>query len=234
MDQTSIRERLIDAAFDLVVEEGFEAVDAPAVAGRAGVDVRHFHAGFAGPVDCIVAGLIAANDSAFEAARDFEPEDTVREKLFELVMARLDRLSERREAIARLRWTALRTPLLGAALAWELDRALALMLDQAGAGAGGPAGALRRTGFLTTVYAPVVEAWLKDDSDDLAHTMAELDKRLDRAERMARRLPFNRDAADDMPGPDAGPAAPPDDITADGPADGLGPTPPPAPQAPPA
>ena len=211
MTNDSDRDKLIEAAFAVVADDGWSAADADTIAARAGTEARQFQTRFAGPIDCLIAGLIAANESAFEAARDFEPEDTVREKLFELVMARLDRLKPWRDAIGRLRWAGFRDPMLGAALAWEVDRAVALMFDQAGVEDRGPVGALRRGAFITTVYAPILDTWIKDESADLSETMADLDKHLDRAERAARRLPFNPEGPTmptaPMPG-DPAPSAP--------------------------
>jgi ubiquinone biosynthesis protein COQ9 len=58
---------------------------------------------------------------------------------------------------------------------------MAAMLEAAGISAGGLAGIIRAKG-LTAVYLTALGAWLKDDSEDKARTMAALDKALGRAE----------------------------------------------------
>ena len=56
------------------------------------------------------------------------------------------------------------------------------MLEAAGIGTDGPAGAIRVAG-LGMAYASVFRTWLEDDDPGLAKTMAALDRRLRRGER---------------------------------------------------
>jgi len=72
--------------------------------------------------------------------------------------------------------------------------AMALMLECAGIGSGGPAGRLRAKG-LAGVYGATLRAWFRDDSPDLSKTMSALDHALARAERAARVLWPGRDAS---------------------------------------
>ena len=73
---------------------------------------------------------------------------------------------------------------------------MAWMLEAAGIGSAGPAGRVRVKG-LTLLYASTVPAWLRDDSADLAGTMAALDRRLARIEGLARTLWGQRGRAED-------------------------------------
>ena len=57
------------------------------------------------------------------------------------------------------------------------------MLEAAGIDAGGPAGALRTKGLML-VWLDVLRVWQSDESEDMARTMAHLDKRLALAERL--------------------------------------------------
>ena len=61
---------------------------------------------------------------------------------------------------------------------------------------------------LAVVFAATVQVWLRDDSEDMAKTMAALDRNLKRAEQFATlRPPFGRRrSAGDAPDPDAEPA----------------------------
>ena len=57
-------------------------------------------------------------------------------------------------------------------------------LEAAGINSGGLRGTVRAKGLLA-VYAAVIPVWLRDDSPDMARTMAALDRRLAQAERLA-------------------------------------------------
>jgi hypothetical protein len=70
-------------------------------------------------------------------------------------------------------------------------RSLAWMLEAAGIGTGGWAGACRVKG-LAVLYAATFGAWLRDETEDMGKTMAALDKNLGRAERFASTFAFRR------------------------------------------
>ena len=65
--------------------------------------------------------------------------------------------------------------------AFTLRRSMTAMLEAARIGASGLPGVLRVKG-LAAVHMSVLRVWLDDDSEDMAKTMAALDKRLRRAE----------------------------------------------------
>ncbi|MHA1568564.1 MAG: hypothetical protein ACTSXZ_03765, partial [Alphaproteobacteria bacterium] len=65
-----------------------------------------------------------------------------------------------------------------------LLRSMAWMLEAAGIGSAGLNGRIRTRG-LAVIHASVLPVWLRDDSADMAKTMAVLDRRLARAESLA-------------------------------------------------
>jgi len=68
------------------------------------------------------------------------------------------------------------------------------MLETSGISASGLKGALRLKGLLA-VYMTGLRVFANDESDDLAKTMAEVDKRLGQAERLSEMLNRRRPAA---------------------------------------
>ena len=136
---------------------------------------------------------------------------TVRERLFDLLMRRIDVLQQYRggvQAVLRaLPWNPGLTLLLAAAT----DDSLSWIAQTAGVETAGLSGALRVKG-LDAVWLHTLRAWEKDDSPDLSGTMAALDKALDRAERLGRMLErplFDRGHASETPMPE-GEILPPD------------------------
>lgn len=63
---------------------------------------------------------------------------------------------------------------------------MATMLEAAGLSASGCRGMLRVKG-LSAIYLSSLKVWLKDESQDMAKTMAALDKKLNQADGLVRR-----------------------------------------------
>ena len=137
-----------------------------------------------------------------------------RDRLFDILMQRFDALNPYKDgirAIVRDAGGGITEILCGGC---RLLRSMRWMLEAAGIGTAGWLGGLRVKG-LAVVFAATVQAWLRDDSEDMAKTMAALDRNLKRAERFATmRPPFGRrrrgddsgDPADLDADPDAGTA----------------------------
>lgn len=131
----------------------------------------------------ILTGIGRDIDARLFASLEEDPLDgSVKDRLFDLIMRRLDILGEHKEAYAALVWELPRTPVEASCLLFQLRRSLANMLEAAGVSASGLRGAFRIEG-LGAIYACALRVWLKDETADLSKTMAELDKRLGQLER---------------------------------------------------
>jgi hypothetical protein len=107
--------------------------------------------------------------------------------LFDVMMRRYDALKPHRTVMAGIRQAAVRDPVLALALAPSVRRSMALMLEAAGLPTDGFSGALRQNGLMA-IHGAVSRVFDRDDSADLAKTMAALDGRLKTAERWAETL----------------------------------------------
>jgi hypothetical protein len=116
--------------------------------------------------------------------RQSDPEETARDRLFDVMMRRYDALRPHRPALAALRRAGARDPLLTLALAPPLRRSMAAMLEAAALSSDGLNGALRQNGLLAIHYI-VSRVFDRDETGDLSKTMAALDGRLKMAERWA-------------------------------------------------
>lgn len=187
-DDRGLRDRIIDAALAAIAENGWQGTGCGDVIDRAGVGAAEFYREFDDLVSVVIAAMRRANAEMHAASVEIEPEDTVRERLFTLLMARFDTASPHRATISAV----LRAIPFDPQLAMRLLHALAAMAEQALtlAGAGGPGGRaghfLRARLLLVSVILPTARVWLRDDSPDLAKTMVALDAALARAERAAR------------------------------------------------
>ena len=113
--------------------------------------------------------------------------ETARDRLFDVLMRRLDAMQPHREGILRFMKDLPFHPFLVLSLGAAMERSMGWMLEAAGLDSHGAAGLARIKG-LTAVWVYTLRAWLKDDSADLAATMAALDRALDRADQLARSL----------------------------------------------
>ncbi len=109
-------------------------------------------------------------------------EEPPRERLFDVLMRRLEVMAPHREAVRSLMRSARRNPPLALALNGLAVRSQQWMLTAAGINASGPRGMMRAQG-LALLFASVLRAWVNDDDPGLARTMAALDRALARGQR---------------------------------------------------
>ncbi len=120
-------------------------------------------------------------DRAMVAGAGEDEDESPRDRLFAVMMARFDALTPHKDAVRRIVQDLARDPAGAVCAACRLRRSLALMLEAAAIPSGGLFGAVRLKG-LGLIHLSVLRLWLGDDSDDAAKTMAALDRALGRAE----------------------------------------------------
>lgn len=182
---TAAKPDLLVAAFELIAETGWRGFSRRALAARAGVPLDVVAAELPDRTALVTAlgrrldrAMLAGDPAEFDGM-------TVRERLFELVMKRLDAMAPFRAGLRALARDATTAPELVAPTCGNLGRAADWMLDAANAGLSGWRATVAAN-LLAALHVQVVRVWLGDDSDDQAATLAELDKRLAQLERLAR------------------------------------------------
>jgi hypothetical protein len=111
-------------------------------------------------------------------------EGTIRDKLFDLLMRRIDALQAHRAGVIALLRALPSEPPTALLLACATQRSMRWMLQAAGVSTAGLRGELRVRG-LAGVWVWTLRAWERDESADLSGTMAALDAALRRAGRVA-------------------------------------------------
>ena len=179
---TSERAKAIDALMALLADQSFEQIGLVEVAGRAGLKLSQLRAEF-GSVLAIFAAHVKDIDRAVLAGGDADmTEEPPRERLFDVLMRRLEALAPYKEAVRSVMRSARRNPGLALALNAMAVRSQSWMLGAAGIGAHGPRGALRAQGA-ALMFARVLSVWVDDEEEGLDRTMAALDRGLASAER---------------------------------------------------
>lgn len=173
-----------DALLDLCATQGWRDLSLAEIAEAAGLDMAAAHATYP-TKSAILVGLARAVDAAILASLRDDPLDgAAKDRLFDLLMRRFDHLQQQRDAYLTLLHELPQTPLEAAAMGCQMRRSLRLMLETAGISASGLKGHLRLQGLIA-IYLAGLRAWARDASADLAHTMAEIDKRLGQAAKLS-------------------------------------------------
>lgn len=185
---TASAETVLDAFIRLLSERSFVDVTLRDVASAADLGLADLYRLYPDKI-ALAAAFMARIDAAVLAGtpRQGDPEETARDRLFDVMMRRYDALRPYRAALAAIRRAGIRDPLLALALGPPLRRSMAAMLEAAALPSDGLRGAARQSGLLAIHYA-VARVFDRDDTVDLSKTMAALDSRLKMAERWSQLL----------------------------------------------
>ena len=210
MSDDEFDEALVRAAFAMAGRSGWAGVSVAEAARSAGLDLARARGRFPGRA----ALLLKLGRMADQAALAQTPtEGSVRDRLFYLVMERLDVLQDHRAGVLALLRRLPFEPGTALLLDTATRRSLRWLLEAAGVSTAGLRGEMRAQG-LYAVWLWAVRAWQNDETDDLSATMSAVDTALQRAGRLAEWLgektPDGAEAVGTAPEPppDAEPPAP--------------------------
>lgn len=175
----TVRDRIIDAALAISAVEGWGSASLTRIADAAGVTLAELQAEFAAK-PLIIDAFLRRLDAQVLAGGPTDADDAARDRLFEVLMRRFDALTPHKAAIAALQREIL-DPTVAVPVLCGLGRSMAWMLEAAGLSSSGLGGLIRIKG-LALVCANAMRVWLRDDSADMAKTMAALDRGLRQAE----------------------------------------------------
>jgi ubiquinone biosynthesis protein COQ9 len=195
MDDAAFDRALIAAAFQIAAESGWSAVDVSVGARATSLPLARARERFPGRV----AILLRLGRMADQAALAEAPSDgPVRDRLFDLLMRRIDALQAHRAGVLALLRALPAEPPIALLLALATRRSMRWMLQAAGVPTSGVRGELRVKG-LVAVWLWTIRAWRSDESQDLSATMSALDVALRRAESAAEWLGWRPRLAEPTP-----------------------------------
>ena len=175
-------DRIIDAALALVATEGWRQVSLAAIAAAAGLPILQVYRIFRSK-QAILAALYRRVDAIVLAEPPAaEADERPRDRLFDLLMRRFDALQPYKPALDVLRRELPHDPPTALCAGVSLLRSMRWMLEAADIPTSGMRGAVA-VKLATAAYLSAMRVWQRDDSPDLARTMASLDARLRRIER---------------------------------------------------
>ncbi len=193
MDDPDLDRALLTALFEQAALRGWPEATVATAARDAGLPLDRVRARFPSKGAALLRFGLLADQAALGSGA---PDETPRERLFDMVMRRFDSLQAHRDGVLALTRALPREPGTSALLYMATLRSMNWLLDAAGVPLGGLAGQLRAYGLLA-IWLRALQTWQRDESQDLSATMAAVDKGLDRALRAEDWLPFRSGSAAD-------------------------------------
>lgn len=205
MDDAEFDRVLIAAAFQVAAEKGWRSLSVAGAARAAGLPLARARERFPGRAAVLLQFGRQADQSALAEAPADGP---IRDRLFDLLMRRVDALQAHRAGVLALLRALPTEPPTALLLTLATRRSMRWMLEAAGASTASINGELRVRGLLA-VWLWTVRAWRSDETEDLGHTMAALDTALSRAEQAAEWLGWRPRTAAPPPPTEEAPAPDP-------------------------
>lgn len=176
-----VRDGIIDAALGLAAEKGWRDLSLREICDGASCDLATLRQHFSSKA-AILNAFIKRVDTQVLAESSQGEEETPRDLLFDVIMRRFDALTPHKKALTNIVGDFKRTPSLGICALPQILCSLSWMMEAAGIRTRGLRGTVKLHG-LALIYGRAWGVWLKDESSDLAATMAAVDGMLERAEK---------------------------------------------------
>lgn len=171
------RRLVVGALFSLAASRRWDEIELGDIAAEAGISLAALRNLFPSKL-AILGGLSRiVDDAVLAGASDDLAGEPARERMFDLVMRRLDALTPYKAGLRRVLPVLRRDPLALAAFNRAAVNSWRYMLASAGIATEDGLGPVRVQGA-ALLMARVVQTWLDDDEPELSRTMARLDREL--------------------------------------------------------
>ncbi len=175
--------RLVTAAMTLAADIGWPAVTVSGAARAADMDVADALA-VCPTKRTLLEALGRHLDRAVAADGPGDPADSIRDRLFDLLMRRFDALMPLKDGVMAVIRALPGDPITVFGQILAVEASMRQTLDLAELATDGLLGELR-VRALTVVYLICLRTWTRDDSEDMAATMAMVDRCLRQTEQLA-------------------------------------------------
>jgi AcrR family transcriptional regulator len=184
---SSPREKAVDALMTLAAQRPWADISLADVAAESGLSLAQFRDAFPSKGAILGAFSRRIDRIVLDGTTGDLDGEAVKDRLFDVLMRRFDAMKPYKAALDSVNAWAMRDPLALAELNRLAVNSLRFMLEAAGESSEGPLGSLKLQG-LAVAWTRVFHVWLADESEDLAKTMAALDKELERGRAWSERL----------------------------------------------
>jgi len=181
------RAAIVDALMTLAAERRWEEISISDVATDAGVTLSDFRDAFPSKGAVLGAYSRMIDKQVLDGTTNDLMAEPAKERLFDVLMRRLDAMAPRREALRAIVEWAKRDPVSAAALNQVALNSMRFMLEAADISSEGAVGAVKLQG-LVLAWMRILDVWFDDDDPAYARTMAALDRELTRGETLVARV----------------------------------------------
>jgi len=181
------RQKILKTFLEMLAETPYDEISMPGVADAAGVKLSTLRDCYASKLD-LVEGFAKQIDKAVLDDRDEDMGDQhPRDRLFDILMTRLDHLDGYKDVVRALRAAASADASLALSFNSIMVRSQRWMMIAAGIDIPGFKGRAAAQGLAVT-WARVLDTWLAEEDEGMPKTMALLDRELERGETWIGRL----------------------------------------------
>ncbi|MGF7161767.1 AcrR family transcriptional regulator [Rhodoligotrophos appendicifer] len=181
------RQAVVDAMLKLAALNGWRDLSLRDIARESGVSLANVRSNYSSKTAILTDFIKITDEAVLERAAKEVSSTEAHDRLFDVVMMRLEALAPYKTALKAIFRDAGSIVDDLPLLFWTQAASKHWMLVAADLEPRGMKGILTASG-LALIYARVLRTWLKEDSPDLPRTMAELDRLLHRGERSLERL----------------------------------------------
>ncbi|MFN3891401.1 MAG: TetR/AcrR family transcriptional regulator [Beijerinckiaceae bacterium] len=179
--------RIIEALMELAAERPWEEIAISDVANRAHVTLAEFREAFPSKGAALAGFSRMIDTKVLQGVTDDLASESPRDRLFDVLMRRLDAMAPYKEGLRAIAQWARRDPVSALALNGVAMNSMRFMMEAAGLDSEGPLGNVKLQG-LVLAWTRVLDVWFDDDDPAMDRTMAELDEQLARGGRIVARL----------------------------------------------
>lgn len=182
----SPRDAVIDALMRLAADRPWTDIEVTDIAEEAGISLADLRDLFPSKGAVLGAFSRRIDRQVLAGSSSDLADEPARERVFDVIMRRLDALAPYKRAVRRIAFALRGDPLSLAALNQVALNSQRFTLASVGISTEGSLGLLKLQGGVI-VLANTMETWFEDDDPALARTMARLDRELKRGERVLER-----------------------------------------------
>jgi AcrR family transcriptional regulator len=175
---------IVGAFMALLADKRIEDIGFAEIARRAGVSLSTLRVKYSSKIEILTAHMREVDRAVLDGIDSGMADEPPRERLFDVLMRRLDLLAQDKAAVQSLQRSVMLIPGLALALNGLTVRSMQWMLTAADVSASGPKGMVRAQG-LALMFASVLRTWVHDDDPGQARTLAALDRALSSGQRWA-------------------------------------------------
>lgn len=178
--------RIVEALLALAAERRWEDFSMTDVAARAGLSLAQFRDHFPSKGAVLSAWSRRVDKQVLDGTGDDLLGEPAKDRLFDVLMRRLDAMAPHKDALDGILEWARRDPAAALALNGLALNSMRFMLEAAGIDSEGPVGTLKLQG-LVVAWTRIVGTWVEDRDPGMSETMAALDRELDRGAKLVGR-----------------------------------------------